>query len=65
MREVKPCPFCGGEATIRYLEEDICDGNEPYGFCVECRACLVATPYRDNAEDAVAFWNRRPEEPKE
>lgn len=62
MKEVKPCPFCGGEATIIDHWPD-----EPTGFIVRCMRCGMETPHfeDDNAEAAVNFWNRRAEEPKE
>jgi len=51
MEELKPCPFCGGEA-------------EYYGECdmvhVRCKVCGATTPgWWDEPEDAAADWNRR------
>ena len=51
--ELKPCPFCGGEAE--YLPERLMAlGAEPPVFCNQCHA---------SALDAAA-WNRRAGEDK-
>jgi len=60
MKEVKPCPFCGGEATMDYRFED-----DPSGFVVYCTKCGVHGYYCEDADEAVAKWNTRAEEPKE
>lgn len=57
MDELRPCPFCGGEAT---LSED--DG----GYLVDCGVCGAAVGYfgrglPDARGAAVAAWNRRAE----
>ncbi len=59
--ELKPCPFCGGEAKAFYCEES---GT----YDVQCQSC-GAVPYIGNRrsgslrsmEDVVAAWNRRAE----
>lgn len=54
--ELKPCPFCGGEART---EED---GGQ---FRVECREC-GCDQYGEFEPDAIAAWNRRtPSDPVE
>ena len=59
MSELKllPCPFCGGEARLRYLK--------PLGW-VQCKKCgatsaAVSDYYEetDGKGQAVAAWNRR------
>ena len=59
MREVKPCPFCGGEATIYY------DIDDPAGYNVTCMRCRMETPHFDYSEKAVDFWNKRTDEAEE
>lgn len=60
-RELKSCPFCGGEASMKttYVEGGGCRGT------VRCENCItsVTTPKcnsKQEAEDcARALWNRR------
>lgn len=51
---LKPCPFCGGEAQFRIFDT-ICN--------VECPECFNGTRYYalDDYEQAVAAWNARAE----
>lgn len=51
---VKPCPFCGGEASL------CSDPELPTRFVV-CRnyGCGVSGPFRDFAETAIKAWNKR------
>lgn len=56
--ELKPCPFCGGEAGIikGYVEDE---GGEMI-WC-KCRSCSAQTMYfpRRRKIKAIAAWNRR------
>ena len=59
MTELKPCPFCGGEArrvTVRHpsghLQYAICCINE------KCFVCPTTAAYKTKGADARA-WNRR------
>jgi len=45
--ELKPCPFCGGEARVAPLHKVICD---------DCESVAGEYYY---AEHAIAAWNRR------
>lgn len=56
--QLKPCPFCGGEA--RYMLADVDDD----GYCVECTQCWASSrvhlSLKDDARPIVAAaWNRR------
>ena len=60
MAELKPCPFCGGDAilrTIDVLDEHGCRAIRT-GF-VQCAGCGARTlAYRDEMF-AIEDWNRR------
>ena len=51
LTELKPCPFCGGEAEFR-------DGSSttPYIRCKECGGRTMSS--YDSAK-LIAVWNRR------
>lgn len=56
--ELKPCPFCGGEAeTLRFADKGYWD--------VGCHACEISPCTEDMFYEtravAVAAWNRRVE----
>ena len=59
MAELKPCPFCGGKASVKQVRGDTqrfyvdCDLSK--GSC----ACIPSTWQYDTAEEAVEGWNRR------
>ena len=68
MSELKPCPFCGGEAKIFTFYKG--------GLCVKCMNCYnqthvwidecIADAQKKSAfEKAVAAWNRRVERQEE
>ena len=49
--ELKPCPFCGGEARL-YQSYD--------GFwVVQCIGCACGTLFFKDKEFAIERWNRR------
>lgn len=51
--KLKPCPFCGGKASVKdYLKVKYAVGCDTGG----CLASLF--PY-DTIEEAIAAWNRR------
>ena len=62
--ELKPCPFCGGEATPVYCEYgDRYTSNVLYlskRGTVKCKKCEVYLPrvYR-TVSKAIEAWNRR------
>lgn len=37
-KELKPCPFCGGEASIEAGQSDP-ETREPYAFFIRCSGC--------------------------
>jgi Lar family restriction alleviation protein len=48
--ELKPCPFCGGEARLTQT------GVSPY---VVCERCSNSTALHGTQELAIAAWNTR------
>jgi Lar family restriction alleviation protein len=62
--ELKPCPFCGGEAeTKMYLWGHHAETHAPiwcyYVYCVSCDA-MTDNIFKSKKE-AIAAWNRRAE----
>ena len=56
-KELRRCPFCGGEATIWSgpIEDDYFNTY----YDVYCTACNCMTPKFHTEESAITFWNRR------
>lgn len=52
--KLKPCPFCGGEASMH--------ANYEFRW-VECDSCELETNTSDSVEAAVKRWNTRHAEP--
>ena len=61
--ELKPCPFCGGEAKIiNNVFQDLWDISCLDGFCYAHLASDEARYY--DLDDAIEAWNRRAEDGK-
>lgn len=65
MAELKPCPFCGGEALlkgdIRY-PRPACEATPAFEVICENIDCIIYNAddvYFLRPEDAVEAWNRR------
>lgn len=50
MSELKPCPFCGGEAI-----------NDKDSHPIYCGACYSQMPYGICENDMIKLWNTRSE----
>lgn len=51
MDELKPCPFCGGEAKVQRF---------PHNYAVYCTECYASTiQFKPTDKEAVEAWNRR------
>lgn len=53
--ELKPCPFCGGEAEVSY---GYTFGAE-YQYQPNCTKCYCSLGIYDSEEEAIEAWNRR------
>ena len=60
--ELKPCPFCGGEAQVKMfitrrvrLFKEV---SAKYKY-IECKVCGCRTPLELEEQDAIDKWNRR------
>lgn len=61
-RELKPCPFCGGDAEIIELD----DGDNAGGSCVACTQCRASGNVEfGRKENYVSNWNRRATPPSD
>ena len=60
--ELKPCPFCGGEAMAYEIpaHKHGLVGFPDYSGCgfVECQKCSAAIA-ENSKKEAIAAWNRR------
>ena len=59
MPDLKPCPFCGGEAL---LSHDYEGGGASYVRCTKCglESIRFLKSFECASDDrAVEFWNRR------
>lgn len=58
-KELKPCPFCGGEAKIyKTKTTSLTDTLIPCYF-VFCKQCCCQTQYSKTENEAISKWNRR------
>ena len=65
---LKPCPFCGGEAFISTIEHDTANRPNGYRFhgevmCRRCQATAGTTgfdiSFEQATQKAIEAWNRR------
>lgn len=65
MPELKPCPFCNGDAVIIYHENGQAYMSNVYyplkRVSVMCHVCKVQTQVYSRARKAVEKWNKRTE----
>lgn len=56
--ELKPCPFCGGDATLYHYRHDR-TAYQTHKYTVECPTCGASVPFYNTEEKALEIWNRR------
>lgn len=54
MNDLKPCPFCGGEAIL-----ETGDGNISEEFYIYCPECDFESGVYSEPQFIVEKWNRR------
>lgn len=59
MTELKPCPFCGGKASIRTVPSGLTKGHIRNCFFVMCNQCLTSSNNYNSTILAADHWNRR------
>ena len=57
MTDLKPCPFCGGEAA----EDEEDQRFTRYPYYVECHNCGARSDEWKTKKEAIDAWNRRVE----
>lgn len=60
--ELKPCPFCGGQADIWKASVDL--GLPAWIACTHCKEGVFCTKEHSTTEAAIAAWNRRAPDPR-
>lgn len=60
-RELKPCPFCGGEAAPYIVNGNYGYTPDIYGIkCTRCGATIEkSSGYADLSETVAEAWNKR------
>lgn len=61
MSDLKPCPFCGGEADCN--NNAVMQGGK-LKWATECLGCGVITDCFDTKQEAIEAWNRRADDEK-
>lgn len=64
MPELKPCPFCGGDAEKMYIKRNklFASMHFPYNtryVYVKCKICGATSRDCVSVENAIEAWNRR------
>lgn len=65
MNELKPCPFCGGEAQISSDTEATRDTADRFwAYTIVCSRCCATSGLTYTPKKAVEAWNRRASDTK-
>ena len=55
--KLKPCPFCGGKATLDEITDE--DGVGIGDFVVSCSNCEAFLLPHNNKQELIDQWNTR------
>lgn len=53
MTELKPCPFCKGEACA----DKLFTTKQPSSYFIYCKSCAVESAAFPTLKEAIDFWN--------
>ena len=56
--ELKPCPFCGGEAAIKHVTQ-LWEPRDSYWAA--CERCRMSGKHHNTEAEAISAWNARAE----
>ena len=59
MEELKPCPFCGGEAEVTDEDSYGFSNGDWFVCCNECHTYLGFDSQYETPQEAIEAWNRR------
>ena len=62
MTELKPCPFCGGDAELGHTDITSEYGETSFVFCKKCSANgkMIRKSFKHSSDElAIEAWNRR------
>jgi Lar family restriction alleviation protein len=62
MSELKPCPFCGGEAELLKMGSGLAPqtvGFGKHGNSIICKTCRVETDECRSILETINKWNKR------
>ena len=60
MDKLKPCPFCGGKASINFDSEATVDTQgRCWAYNIVCDKCCATSGLAYSIEMAIEIWNRR------
>ena len=58
--KLKPCPFCGGNASLHFDPEGVKDTmGRKWAYTITCNRCAASSGLCFSMEQAVDAWNRR------
>jgi Lar family restriction alleviation protein len=64
MAELKPCPFCGGEAKNEKHNMRVDEGLTRLWYMARCQKCDAIVFSNKSEQEATDKWNRRAEDGK-